>query len=115
MIFKIGRRVGFADLAPLPYFVRPVPQVKRKKTFKSFWMTTDENFDTVKRIETETAQKKADKEDDQKVAKEAVSKNKKLRAQKKKVGEEGSEEASNKSNKKQPKVVKCSRNKKKDV
>ena len=85
MIFKIGRRVGFADLAPLPYFVRPVPQVKRKKTFKSFWMTTDENFDTVKRIETETAKKKADKEDDQKVAKEAVSKNKKLRAQKKKL------------------------------
>ena len=85
MIFKIGRRVGFADLAPLPYFVRPVPQVKRKKTFKSFWMTTDENFDTVKRIETETAKKKADKEDVQKVAKEAVSKNKKLRAQKKKL------------------------------
>ena len=107
--------MGFADLAPLPYFVRPVPQVKRKKTFKSFWMTTDENFDTVKRIETETAKKKQTKRMIRKLLKRLFPKNKKLRAPKKKVGEEGSEEASNKSNKKQPKVVKCSRNKKKDV
>ena len=70
-------------MAPVPHFERPEPTVKRKKTFKSFWMTTDESFATVKRIETETAKKKADKEDDDKVAKEAVAKNKKLRAKKK--------------------------------
>ena len=57
--------------------------MKRKKTFKSFWMTTDESFATVTRVETETAKKKAYKEDDDKVAKEAVAKNKKLRAKKK--------------------------------
>ena len=57
--------------------------MKRKKTFKSFWMTTDKSFATVKRVENETAKKQAYKEDDDKVAKEAVAKNKKLRAKKK--------------------------------
>ena len=57
--------------------------MKRKKTFKSFWMTTDEKFATVKRVKNETAKKQAYKEDDDKVAKEAVSKNKKLKAKKK--------------------------------
>ena len=79
MIFKIGRRVGFDELAPLPYFERPEPKVQRKKTFKSFWMTTDASYDTVKRVETETAKKKADKEEDQKIAKEAIAKNKKMK------------------------------------
>ena len=46
-------------------------------------MTTDESFATVKRVENETAKKQAYKEDDDKVAKEAVAKNKKLRAKKK--------------------------------
>ena len=79
----MGRHVAFDELAPLPHFERPVPNVKRKKTFKSFWMTTDESFATVKRVENETAKKQAYKEDDDKVAKEAVAKNKKLRAKKK--------------------------------
>ena len=38
----MGRHVAFDELAPVPHFERPVPTVKRKKTFKSFWMTTDE-------------------------------------------------------------------------
>ena len=82
MIFKIGRRVGFDELAPIPHFERQ--DMKRKKTFKSFWMTNDENFETVKAIETETAIKKAEKDHDDKVAKEAVANNKKIRRQKKK-------------------------------
>ena len=38
----MGRHVAFDELAPVPHFERPVPTVKRKKTLKSFWMTTDE-------------------------------------------------------------------------
>ena len=75
--------MSFGDLAPLPHFERQ-ETVKRKKTFKSHWMTSNENFDIVKRIETETAIKKSEKEDDDRVAKDAVAKNKKIRAQKKK-------------------------------
>ena len=67
----------FDELAPLPYFERAEPKVKRKKTFKSFWMSSDNNYETVKRVETETAKKKADKEEDEKIAKEAVAKSKK--------------------------------------
>ena len=48
-------------------------------------MTTDESFATVTWVEIEKAKKKAYKEDDDKVAKEAVAKNKKLRAKKKGV------------------------------
>ena len=47
-------------------------------------MTTDESFATVTRVETETATKKTDEENDDKVAKEAVAKDKKLRASKRK-------------------------------
>ena len=42
-------------MAPVQHFERPVQKVKRKKTFKSFWMTTNESFATVTRVETETA------------------------------------------------------------
>ena len=31
---------------------------RRKKVFKSFWMTSDENFEIIKRIEQETSKKK---------------------------------------------------------
>ena len=55
-------------------------------------MTTDKSFATVKRVENETAKKQAYKEDDDKVAKEAVAKNKKFK---------GKKEASHKGNKKQ--------------
>ena len=45
--------VSFADLIELPVFQRR--EDRRKKVFKSFWMTSDE---IIKRIETETAKKK---------------------------------------------------------
>ena len=50
--------VSFADLIELPVFQRK--EDRRKKVFKSFWMTSDENFEIIKRIETETAKKEAD-------------------------------------------------------
>ena len=43
---------SFAELIQLPVF-------QRKKVFKSFWMTSDKNFEIIKRIETETAKKEA--------------------------------------------------------
>ena len=45
--------VSFAELIQLPVFQRK--DNTRKKAFKSFWMTSDENFEIIKRIETETA------------------------------------------------------------
>ena len=48
--------VSFADLIELPVFQRR--EDRRKKVFKSFWTTSDENFEIIKRIETETAKKK---------------------------------------------------------
>ena len=51
--------MSFEDLIQLPTFERKGS--KRKKVFKGYWMTTDENFAIVKRIETETGKKEADK------------------------------------------------------
>ena len=48
--------VSFAELIELPVFERR--EDRRKKVFKSFWMTSDENFEIIKRIEQETAKKK---------------------------------------------------------
>ena len=48
--------VSFAELIELPVFQRR--EDRRKKVFKSFWMTSDENFEIIKRIEQETAKKK---------------------------------------------------------
>ena len=52
---KIGRSFSFDDLITIPTFTRKM--TIRKKVFKSFWMTTDENFKIVKEIETENAKK----------------------------------------------------------
>ena len=79
-IFKTGRRVPFGVLAPPPVYKRP--ENKRKKVFKSHWMTTDENFKIVKASEMETAQKEANKAEDQKVAKQAISQARKLKRKK---------------------------------
>ena len=49
--------VSFAELIELPVFERR--EDRRKKVFKSFWMTSDENFEIIKRIEQETAKKEA--------------------------------------------------------
>ena len=48
--------VSFAELIELPVFERR--EDRRKKVFKSFLMTSDENFEIIKRIEQETAKKK---------------------------------------------------------
>ena len=50
--------MSFADLIQLQHFRRK--ETVRKKTFKSLWMTSDENFEIIQRIETETAKKEAD-------------------------------------------------------
>ena len=51
----------------------------RKKVFKSFWMTTDENFKIVKEIETENAKKELIKKEKEKKT-EAVTKARKEKA-----------------------------------
>ena len=52
----------------------------RKKVLKSFWMTSDENFEIIKRIETETAKKEADQKQKENIKKEAVMKLRKEKA-----------------------------------
>ena len=49
--------VSFAELIGLPVFERK--EDRRKKVFKSFWMTRNENFEMIKRIEQETAKKRS--------------------------------------------------------
>ena len=46
---------------------------------KSFWMTCDENFEIIKRIETETAKKEADQKEKETIKKEAVTKARKIK------------------------------------
>ena len=53
--------MSFADLIQLPQYTRK--EQKRKKIFKSFWMTSEENFQIIKKIETETAKKEADQKE----------------------------------------------------
>ena len=53
--FKSGRSFSFDDLITIPTFTRM--ETNRKRVFQSFWMTTDENFEIVKQIETENSKK----------------------------------------------------------
>ena len=68
----------FADLMQIPHYNRK--ETNRKKIFKSFWMTSDENFEIIKKIETETAKKEADQKQKENVKKEAVTKFRKEKA-----------------------------------
>ena len=75
----------------------------RKKVFKLFWMTTDENFKIVKEIETENSKKELIKKEKEKIKTEAVTKATKEKAAikrkaKKNVG---------KKNKIKPQAVNC--------
>ena len=93
--------MSFADLIQLPQYTRK--EQKRKKIFKSFWMTSEENFQIIKKIETETAKKEADQKEKENIKKEAVTKARKEKAaikrkQKKHVI---------KKNKIQPQTVNC--------
>ena len=77
-MFKTGM-VSFAELIELPVFERR--EDRRKKVFKSFWMTSDENFEIIKRIEQETAKKKeAAEKEKENIKKEAVAKARKIKA-----------------------------------
>ena len=70
--------VSFAELIELPVFERR--EDRRKKVFKSFWMTSDENFEIIKRIEQETAKKEAAEKEKENIKKEAVVKARKIKA-----------------------------------
>ena len=70
--------MSFADLIQLPHFRRK--ETVRKKIFKSFWMTSDENFEIIQGIETETAKKEADQKQKENIKKEAVTKFRKEKA-----------------------------------
>ena len=70
--------MSFADLIQVQQYTRK--ETKRKKIFKSFWMTSDENFEIVKKIETETAKKEADQKQKENIKKEAVTKFRKEKA-----------------------------------
>ena len=70
--------MSFAELIELPVFERR--EDRRKKVFKSFWMTSDENFEIIKRIEQETAKKEAAEKEKENIKKEAVAKTRKIKA-----------------------------------
>ena len=47
--------MSFEDLVQLPIYQRRV--TNRKRVFMSFWMTSDENFKIIQKIEAENAKK----------------------------------------------------------
>ena len=67
--------MSFADLIKLPQYTR-----KEQKRKKSFWMTSEENFQIIKKIETETAKKEADTKEKENIKKEVVMKARKEKA-----------------------------------
>ena len=77
----MGRSISFDDLIAIPSFTRK--NTNRKKVFKSFWMTTDENFKIEKQIETENAKKELIKKEKEKIKTEALAKARKINAAKK--------------------------------
>ena len=74
--------VSFAELIELPVFERR--EDRSKKVFKSFWMTSDENFEIIKRIEQETAKKEAAEKEKENIKKEAMAKARKIKMKQKK-------------------------------
>ena len=67
--------MSFADLIQLPQYTRK--EQKRKKIFKSFWMTSEEYFQIIKKIETETAIKEADQKEKENIKKRSSNKSQK--------------------------------------
>ena len=74
--------VSFTELIRLPVFERK--EDRRKKVFKSFWMTSNENFEIIKRIEQETAKKEAAEKEKENIKKEAVAKARQTKIKQKK-------------------------------
>ena len=67
--------VSFAEFIGLPVFERK--EDRRKKVFKSFWITNNENFEIIKRIEQETAKKEAAVKEKENIKKKQWEKQKK--------------------------------------
>ena len=74
--------VSFAELIRLPVFERK--EDRRKKVFKSFWKTSNENFEIIKRIEQETAKREAAEKEKENIKKEAVAKARQIKRKQKK-------------------------------
>ena len=70
--------MSFEDLVTFPIYERR--DTNRKKVFQSFWMTSDENFKIIQKIEIENAKKEAEQKEKENVKKEAVMKHRKVKA-----------------------------------
>ena len=70
--------MSFEDLVQLPIYQRRV--TNRKKVLMSFWMTSDENFEIIKKIEAENAKKEEIQKEKENIKKEAVEKARKVKA-----------------------------------
>ena len=64
--------MSFEDLAQLPFHQRRV--TSRKRVFMSFWMTSDENFKIIQKIEAANAKKEEIQKEKENIKKEAVAK-----------------------------------------
>ena len=69
--------MSFEDMVQLPIYQRRV--INRKKVFTSYWMTSDENFKKIQKIEAENAKKEIQKEKEN-IKKKAVAKVRKVKA-----------------------------------
>ena len=70
--------MSFEDLVQLPIYQRRV--INRKRVFMSFWMTSDENFKIIQKIEAENAKKEEIQKEKENIKKEAVAKARKVKA-----------------------------------
>ena len=70
--------MSFEDLVQLTIYQRRV--TNRKRVFMSFWMTSDENFKLIQKIEAENAKKEEIQKEKENIKKEAVAKAQKLKA-----------------------------------
>ena len=70
--------MSFEDLVQLPIYQRRVKN--RKRVFMLFWMTSDENFKIIQKIEAENAEKEEIQKEKENIKKEAVAKAWKVKA-----------------------------------
>ena len=70
--------MSFEDLVQLPIYQRRV--TNRERVFMSFWMTNDENFEIIQKIEAENAKKEEIQKEKENIKKEAVAKARKVKA-----------------------------------
>ena len=70
--------MSFEDLVQLQIYQRRV--TNRKRVFMSFWMTSDENFKIIQKIEAENAKKEEIGKEKENIKEEAVAKAWKVKA-----------------------------------